>query len=248
MTAPSRSTVVAVALAALCAVMLLVWKPWEAVAHPGKWFSRWVASKVLSVEPDTVFSEGPVTYVDRWVDRVVYRTADPDTVLVTEYSSRPPTASLVSATATDDGWLTVEVLVDSSRTLSLRGRLAPSGDTHVVVGPDSSVHFASPRFGYDPALCARAGLFGLGLSAETLYWNDVPVLGTTVHAPCADFAVSWAAVRGDEPLDEGLGVGLSAAAEVSPFHTPARVSLGAVYDTGSESFHFEAGATVELVD
>lgn len=226
------------------ALMIFVWKPWEG-ALPGVSSSwRWPS---FTVSQDTVFVTGPVQYIDKWHERIQYITQDPDTVQVVVYEIRPPTLDFVSGTITDDGEAFIEILSDSAVSHVIHGYLSPSGDTHFHPGPDSQMVFVSPRVGADLALAAGVGIHGPQVTIETLYWNDLPLLKTTGHL-CADIAVDYDYIRGEEELEDALAVGLSMDVEISPFKTTGRFGLGALYDTEIEKVKFNAYLVFELLN
>jgi len=80
---------------------------------------------------DTLTVEGPTVYLNK----IVYKTVDPDTLYITEYLTPPITIALVSATITDDE-LYLEYLVnDSLHTMTIKVELPPYEDTHVTIDP-----------------------------------------------------------------------------------------------------------------
>jgi len=183
----------------------------------------------ISTGADTIYVNGPINYVDRWHEKIVYIEQETDTVTVVVYEYPPPTVRFAGGTVTEDGQVVIEIMVNDTVSVMLEGSLAPSGDTQIVVKPDSTVVFVKRRFGFSSVLTGGISLHGLQGSFETMYMNNVPLIGTTVHGPNLDLVCTWDVLDGD---DYKLLPGSSLSFELSPFKTPGRLSLGALYDIG----------------
>jgi hypothetical protein len=201
----------------------------------------------FNVTSDTVFVKGPVRYRDRWHERVIYRDAEADTVTVVEYlDAPPPTVELVSAAVSEEGFLQVEVMVNDSNSVVLAGKLGDVGDTHVAVDEDSSLHFATQRFGFDPNLTAGPYLGGLGASFELFAVDDFPFGDAVTRFPCLSLQLGWRSLAGEHPVS-GDGVAAAhLAVEPWPKRSSARINLGGAYFARTHDFGFDAGLTFEL--
>jgi hypothetical protein len=201
----------------------------------------------FNVTSDTVFVKGPVRYRDRWHERVIYRDAEADTVTVVEYlDSPPPTVELVSAAVGDDGVLQVEVMVNDSNSVVLSGKLGDVGDTHVVVDKDSSLHFATERFGFDSNFTAGPYLGGLGGSLELFAVDDFPMGDAVTRFPCLALQLGWRSLGGERPVSEDAALAAHVAVEPWPKRSSVRVNLGGAYFARTHEIGFDAGLTFEL--
>lgn len=208
-------------------ILLLVFPKWfkNTVGDPISDFFQWGDTSVSS-SPDTIYVKGPERVVDHWYERIVYRESSPDTVTVVHYETAPATVAFVGAEIQPGGRVRVEVLVDSTVSHVLEGELAPYGTTHVVVNPDSSLKFVTPRFGLAPGFTAGVNNYGPQVALETFFINDVPILETTVHLP--NIVGSYRVINTPEE-DREIMPGVGASMDIAPFHSPGRVDGGVLY-------------------
>ncbi len=197
---------------------------------------------------DTLYLTGPTNYVDRWHEKIRYITQQPDTVTVVVYDQAPPTVSFVKGTISEDGTAFIEVLVNETTSIVLSGQLALSGDTEIIVNPDSTLTFVTQRLGFDPSLAIGYGTSGIQLSFETFYMNNIPLLNTTIHGPNISAALDTEIFSDTSYVEDCLSLGTDVSIEVFPFKSPSRVNLGAMYDFNNHEIVFNAAFTLELYD
>lgn len=196
------------------------------------------------VEPDTVYYPRPPKIIDNWVERIVYRETEPDTVRVVIYEERPATVDFVGATVLPKGRVRVEVMERVTNTaFVLEGRLAGAGQTHVVVKPDSTIAFVTPNMGVEFGLIGGANLFGPQAMLEWLYFNDVPILNTTVFFP--NIGVTYRTFD-VEREDRELMPSIDASILISPWQTPGRINFGGAYSFGQQKVKPYVGITINL--
>jgi hypothetical protein len=177
--------------------------------------------------PDTVYVKPPISPEDpthHWYSPVVQYVVHTDTVTVVQYEQAPPTVHFVGATIPTNGMVRVEIMVNDSQSVILEGELAPYGDTHVVVNPDSTVKFVGNRFGFEPILTAGVDNGGPLVEIETFYINHF--LGIdALHLP--NLAVDYTAFASEEEPEFRPGLGISA--DISARHSPIHIGGGAMY-------------------
>ena len=178
--------------------------------------------------PDTIYVKPPVSPEDpthHWYSPVVQYVVHTDTVTVVQYEQAPPTVQFVGATIPTSGMVRVEIMVNDSQSVILEGELAPYGDTHIVVNPDSSVEFVGNRFGVEAILTGGVDNAGPLVEIETFYINNF--LGIdAIHIP--NIAVDRTMFE-DEEDEQEFRPGLGVSADISTNHSPLRIGGGAMY-------------------
>lgn len=201
-------------------IIVLVWFVIKGGIHCGPQIS-WDSVSGHHVEPDTLYLHKPPKIIDNVIERIVYRETIPDTVRVIIYETQPATVAFVSATISDDGWATIEIMINDSTAIVLKGPVEYYGDTYIQVNPDSTVSFINPRFGFAPGFSAGVTLDGFDAYFEPFYWNNALGTGVTLHPLTLGYERDlWGP---NEDTNYGT-VGVSA--DISPRHTPLRIHIG----------------------
>ena len=205
-------------------IIILAWFLIKGGIHCGPQIS-WDSTPWQHVEPDTLYLQKPPKIIDSFTERIVYRETSPDTVRVIIYETRPATVAFVSATISDNGWATIEIMINDSTAVVLKGRVEYYGNTYIQVNPDSTVSFINPRFGFSPGISAGVTLEGADCYFEPFYWNNALGTGLTLHPLTLGYERSLWGPNKDS--DYGT-VGVSA--DINPWHTPLRVHVGGKLD------------------
>lgn len=146
-----------------------------------------------------------------------------DTVYITVYEDPPPTTEISGGQISSSGDLAFEIAYQDTFKLVRwhTGHYYGTGTIAVSQSGDIGIHY--PRIAFQPIVSGGVSQKGVGLSLETLHFNNILGSGTTLHAPVLLLESDYDALESIEDTIDSTSIGIGASVDLLPDRTNLRL-------------------------